>query len=268
MIAGKGFAIARARFTGLERPAMDRLPGIWPVVTQGLFGLAPLKPGKKIRPSGCDSGPGGIFLVPATSLAQQGMDLGIAVCGQVEPTMTGGRVQDHAFAVADRALRWPPRRAGMRAELLAAKGSLLALMLGLSLNDGVKSSLIGDVAAMAVEVGPLPVRQGFGEAPTAAEVMPPVSRGDHGIGGIADPGDGHAIGTATEFWDRERGGVAGRNSRVHATSASTASMSSPFSAAVSHSWVLIQPMLLRAPRSMTCAPPPNASNRGREQVWA
>ena len=33
MVAGKGFAIARARFTGLERPAMDRLPGIWPVVT-------------------------------------------------------------------------------------------------------------------------------------------------------------------------------------------------------------------------------------------
>jgi hypothetical protein len=38
--------------------------------------------------------------------------------------------------------------------------------------------------------------------------------------------------------------------------------SSPFSAAASHSWLLVQPMDLRAPRSMTCAPPPKASRRG------
>jgi hypothetical protein len=72
----------------------------------------------------------------------------------------------------------------------------------------VENSLIGNIATMAIEVGPLPVRQGFGEAPAAAEVMPPVSRGDHGIGGIADPGDDQAIGTAVEFRDGERGGVA------------------------------------------------------------
>ena len=182
--------------------------------------------------------------------------------------MTGGRVEDHALAVADRALRWSPGRAGMGAEFLPTEGGLLALMFGLFLNEGVESSLVSNIAAMAVEVGPLPVRQGFGETPAAAEEMPAISRGDHGIGGIADPGDGQAIGTAAEFRDGERGGGAGRNNRVHATSASTASMSSPFSAAVSHSWVLIQPILLRAPRSMTCAPPPNASSRGREQVWA
>ena len=47
-----------------------------------------------------------------------------------------------------------------------------------------------------------------------------------------------------------------------------ASGSSPRSAAVSHSCVLVQPMDFRAPRSMTCAPPPKASRRGREQVIA
>ena len=32
VIAGKGFAITRAGFTRAQRPAMDRLPGIWPTV--------------------------------------------------------------------------------------------------------------------------------------------------------------------------------------------------------------------------------------------
>jgi len=182
--------------------------------------------------------------------------------------MAGGRVEKHALAVANRALRWSPGRVGMGAELLPTEGGLLAFMLGLFLNEGAESGLVSNIAAMAVEVGPLPVRQGLGETPAAAQEIPAISRTDHGIGGIADPGDDQAIGTATEFRDGERGGVAGRNSRVHATSASTASMSSPFSAAVSHSWVLIQPILLRARRSTKCAPPPNASSRGREQVWA
>jgi len=47
-----------------------------------------------------------------------------------------------------------------------------------------------------------------------------------------------------------------------------ASAHQPFSAAASHSCVLVQPMDLRAPRSMTCAPPPKASRRGREHVRA
>ena len=79
VIAGKGFAITRAGFTSTQRPAMDRLPSIWPTVAQGLFGLTAFKAREKVRPSGRDSGPGGIFLVPATNLPQQGMDLGIAI---------------------------------------------------------------------------------------------------------------------------------------------------------------------------------------------
>lgn len=93
--------------------------------------------------------------------------------------MTGCRVEDHALAVTDRALRWSPGRARMRAKFLAAEGSLLPLMFGLFLNDGAESSLIGDVATMAIEVGPLPVRQRFGETPATTEVC-----GQHSSGGI------------------------------------------------------------------------------------
>ena len=46
--------------------------------------------------------------------------------------------------------------------------------LGLLLHEGVERSLVSNIAAMAVEVGPLPVRQGLGETPTAAERMPTV----------------------------------------------------------------------------------------------
>ena len=63
MVAGKGFAIASAGFTGLERPAMDRLPGIRPAVAQGLFGLPTLKPREEIGPGGRNGGPGGILLI-------------------------------------------------------------------------------------------------------------------------------------------------------------------------------------------------------------
>ena len=87
MVVGKGFAIARAGFTGLERPAMDRLPGIRPAVAQGLFSLTALEPSEEIGPGCRDSGPGGILLIPTSSLAQQGMDTGIAVRRKVEPAM-------------------------------------------------------------------------------------------------------------------------------------------------------------------------------------
>ena len=119
--------------------------------------------------------------------------------------MTGGGVEKHALAVTDRALRRPPRCAGMGAELLPTEGNLLALMLGLFLNDDVESSLIGNIATMAVKVGSFPVRQGLGDTPTAAEVVPPVSRGDHGIGRIANPGDAKfAVITDATFRDGER----------------------------------------------------------------
>lgn len=88
MVAGKGFAVTGAGFTGLERPAMDRLPGIRPAVAQGFFCLTALEPREEIGPGGCDSGPGGILLVPTSSRAQQGMDFGITVRRQVEPAMT------------------------------------------------------------------------------------------------------------------------------------------------------------------------------------
>ena len=67
-------------------------------------------------------------------------------------------MEHHALAVADRALRWSPGRAGRSAEFLPSEGSPLALMLGLFLNEGVERSLVSDVAAVAIEVGPFPVR--------------------------------------------------------------------------------------------------------------
>lgn len=64
-------------------------------------------------------------------------------------------------------------------------------------------------SAMAMEIGSRPVGHGFGEAPAAVEGMAAISDKDHGIGGITDPGDGQAIGTAAEFRDGEKGGRAG-----------------------------------------------------------
>lgn len=63
MVAGKGLAVARAGFTGLKRPAMDRLPDIRPAVAQGLFGLMAFKAREQIWPGRRDSGPGGILLI-------------------------------------------------------------------------------------------------------------------------------------------------------------------------------------------------------------
>lgn len=180
--------------------------------------------------------------------------------------MTGGRVEHYTLSIADRALRRSPGRVGMGTEFRPTERGLLGLMLGLFLDEGMERGLVSDVTAMAVEVGALPVGEGLGQSPAAAEEVPAIPLGKHGIGGIADPGDRQAISTLAEFRDGEGSGGAGCDSGAHWTSPSTASISSPFIAAVSHSWVLIQPILLRAPRSMTCAPPPKASSRGREQV--
>lgn len=58
----------------------------------------------------------------------------------------------------------------MGAEFLPAQSGLLALMLGLLVNEGLECCFISKLAAIAVEVGPFPVRQRFGEAPATVDL--------------------------------------------------------------------------------------------------
>ena len=54
---------------------------------------------------------------------------------------------NHALAISNCALRWSPRRAGMRAEFLPAEDGLLATMVSLFLNNGIVARMGRDCPA-------------------------------------------------------------------------------------------------------------------------
>ena len=87
-------------------------------MAQSFLSLTAFQTREEIRPGGRDGRPCRVLFVVTTGIAQQRMHSGIAIHRQVEPAMAGGRVEKHALAVANRALRWSPGRVGMGAELL------------------------------------------------------------------------------------------------------------------------------------------------------
>ena len=70
-----------------ERAAMDFLPGVGPGVADGLSCHRPLVGGEQVRKTDRDDRPFAVFLVPERVLPQQRMDLGIALCRQMEAAM-------------------------------------------------------------------------------------------------------------------------------------------------------------------------------------
>ena len=161
VVTGERLSIAGAGLARLQYPSVYRLPSIRPAVAQGFIGLSPLEICEEVGQSRGNGGPGGILFVVSARVPQQGVDLRVPLCRQVEPAMTGGRVEHHALTITDRTLRRAPGRAGVGAEFLPTECGFLGLMYRLFLDEGAKRSLVGDVSTMAVEVGALPFGKGF-----------------------------------------------------------------------------------------------------------
>ena len=161
VVPGERLSVAGAGLARLQYPSVDSLPGIRPAVAQGFIGLTPLEICEEAGQSRGNGGPGGILFVVSAHVPQQGVDLRVPLCRQVEPAMTGGRVEHHAVAIADSALRPAPGRAGVGAEFLPTDCGFLGLMYRLFLDEGSKPSLARDVSTMAVEVNALPFGKGF-----------------------------------------------------------------------------------------------------------
>ena len=80
-------AILNPALTLGKRATADFLPDVGPGIADGLFCHRPLVGGEQVRKTDRDDRPFAVLFIPRRVLPQQRMDLGIALCLQMEAAM-------------------------------------------------------------------------------------------------------------------------------------------------------------------------------------
>ena len=97
-------SIFRQGPAGTKRPTVDLLPEIWPAVADRLIRAAAFIGIEQFSESDSDDRPFGVFLVPSAAGADGGIDLCMAIAGEVKARVTGSRMPDHALWIDGRKL--------------------------------------------------------------------------------------------------------------------------------------------------------------------
>lgn len=121
------------------------------------------------------------------------MNSGVALGREMETAVPRRRVEGYAVSIDGLTLRRAPWGMGRRPDFAAAESSLLSAVLSLLEHLGAKRILIGEVAAMTVEIVAGPLRNGPPDTPAGDKIMAAVTGRHHREGMVADERDQHTV---------------------------------------------------------------------------
>lgn len=84
--------VPHVRLTAVQYCARDALVGIREIVAKRAIGQAPLIGSEQLREGMGDLCPFTILLIESVVIAIEGMDDGVGILGEMETTVTGGRM--------------------------------------------------------------------------------------------------------------------------------------------------------------------------------
>ncbi len=165
------------------------------------------------------------------------MDRAVSVGREPEAAVACSGVEFDPLGIGCRVLGRTPWRMHMGGGIPTSERLYFALMFGLFEDVCTKSRLIGEFAAMTVEVSPSPLGKRTSNLPAGGQIMPPGLTWQHGKGVIADAGDGEPFAGQTKENPRKSGGAVGhvRVGKIDHAAALPSTTSAAISSAVTSS---------------------------------